>query len=350
MRVNRENFLQVLQCTQAGLAQKETVEQASCFIFRGGRVMTYNGEVSCRRSSGLPPEFEGAVIAAKLLAQLQKFPEEEIDVSKTSSHLILKGSCRKAGINLESEIVLPIDDVERPKNWKDLPESFCDAINTVQHSASQNEDHFFLTCIHIHPKWVEAFDTVQLCRWTIDVPIDEPILVQQKYIKDIVPLGMTQMAETENWVHFRNNAKCVFSCRRHVQDFPELDKYITLDGVKVSLPKALAEAAILAADFSQDNTSGNQIDIHLMPNKLRVHGKGAYGWYRETKKVHYSGESMSFGIAPEMLADIVKRHSECIISPSKLMVQGGPYLYATSLYCLEDVKEEEDSEVMEARR
>jgi hypothetical protein len=71
--------------------------------------------------------------------------------------------------------------------------------------------------------------------------------------------------------------------------------------------------------------------VELRPNKLRIKGEGASGWYREVKKLKYSGEPLKFRISPKLLIAISQKHNEAMISSDRLMVNGGKFQFVTCL-------------------
>src|ERR1700722_12769722 len=146
--VNRENFLSCLEAVQPGLSAKEIVEQSSCFAFQGGEVFSFNDEIACRCPSPLNDSFQGAVQADKLLNILRKLPEEEITISMTDTHLIIKGKGRGFDARREQEITLPVGAVEKPETWKELHKDFCEASSIVQQCTGSDQSRFLSICVH----------------------------------------------------------------------------------------------------------------------------------------------------------------------------------------------------------
>lgn len=336
-RVNRERFLQTLESINPGLSPRDIVEQSSCIIFKDGYVCSFNDEVACRAPSGMDKKFQGAVVAEPLLNLLRKLPEDEIEVDQTQEELTVKGKRRSSGIRLQYEITLPVDSVEKPKEeqWHELHKDFSEAVGVVQACAGKDESQFSMTCIHVHPKWVEACDNFQLCRWRLKTGIEAPTLIRQQALKSITSLGMAEFAETENWIHFRNANKLVLSCRRYTEEFPDLGGILNVTGVKTALPKGLIEAADRATIFSTENAESNLVHISLRGDHLTIKGQGVSGWYKESKTVKYSGEPLEFMIAPALLIEMVKQHPECEVAPDRLKVDGGRFVYVTCLAAME---------------
>lgn len=332
--VSREILIQQLESVQPGLSSRDVVEQSSCFVFRGGRVITFNDEIAC--SQECPIGIEGAVQAAPMLAILRKLVEEEVTLETTENELLIHGKRKDVGIAREAKVLLPVESVEVPKEWKKLDEAFLEAIELVQHCASSDDSQFALTCVHITPKRIEACDNTQLSRVLVPTPVAGPILVRRDSIKHITSLGMTELAETETWIHFRNPAGLVLSCRRFTEDFVDLDSVINFEGVPITLPKGLGEAADKASIFVEAAGVEGQVRVELRAGKLRLKGRGASGWYREVKKLAYDGPELAFMISPKLLIDITKRYNDAQITEGKLKVTMGK---ATYVSCLSPVEE-----------
>lgn len=329
MKIDRAELLRKLEAVAPGLAIKEAVEQSSCFVFAGGRVVTFNDEIACGIDCDLG--FTGAVAARPLLDLLAKMAEAEVDVEATDNELIVKGKRRRAGITMEAEITLPIGSVEQPEAWVDMDPEFADAIGVVQHCASKDANNFHLTCVHVTPDCVEACDNFQLARYPLATGVTEACLVKRDSVKHVTGLGMTEVAETKTWLHFRNPVGLTLSVRRELGDFENLDKILESDGTRCTLPGGLAEAVDKAEIFSAENSENNIVTIELKSGQLRLRGMGPNGWYEERKDVTWENDPMSFNMAPKLLVDITARTNDCYIAPGRLKIDGGKFTYVTCL-------------------
>jgi len=329
MRINREKLLEQLESVLPGLSTREIIEQSSCFVFQDKVVMTYNDEVACTQKSCLP--IEGAVTAIPLVSILRKLKEEVLEITVSKEELLIKGKRKKVSIRMDTDILLPIDSVEKPKKWKDLPDDFTNAISIIQQCSGKDETKFSLTCVHLTPKWIEATDGYQAARYKISMEMDEATLVRKESIKYIIDLDMSKFSETKNWIHFKNSSGLILSCRRWIEDFPKLSKLLKVDGTPTKFPKGLIEAVEKAEIFSAENAEDNQVIINLKPNKLRITGKGASGYYQEIKDIKYKGESLTFRVAAGLFADLIRHHTSCEIMFDRLKVASGKYTYITVL-------------------
>lgn len=342
-KVNRQRLLQALEAVMPGLAVgKSKFDQSTCFCFLDGKVLTYNDEISCRARTKLPDSIEGAVDSKPLLAVIRKMKEKEIDIEQKESLLYITGeSRRKVKLRMEPEIDLPIEKVERPekKDWKTLSEHFSEAITIVSPCAGKNEAEFAFTCIHMTPKFIEACDNNQITRFRLKSKIKTPIMMRQSSIKHVAPLDMTQFAETETWIHFRNPANVEFACKRIVEEYPDMGKFLKVSGEPTTLPKGIAEEC----DFAEIFTSELEKEMNLLvvtiksTGRMLIRGVGISGEAEVPKKIKYSGDSIAFCIAPKLLSEITKKHRDCQISNDHIRVDGGRWTYVG---CLGDPVEE----------
>ena len=330
MKINREQFLRDLEMVRAGLSPREFIEQSSCFAFGNKTVMTFNDEVACRKP--IEVSLTGAVQAQSLLDILGKLEDKELTVEENEKgELEFRGSKKAFGVTRDAEIFLPIDRVETPDKWHPLPEKFLDAVRLVQHCVSTDESKFLLTCIHLHPEYIEACDNHQLMRCNLKSGLKNPVLVRGASMSQILLLGMSEVARTKSWIHFRNESGLIFSCRVYTEDFPSFDGALKVEGHPIVIPKGLAEAADRASVFASDKAGDPLVSVTLKTGALRITGEGLSGWYKEIKSVTYKGPQLDFLIAPDLLKHISEEYSDAIINPEKLKVSGGHWSYITVL-------------------
>jgi len=347
MRIKRQTFLQQLESVQPGLAAKDVIPQAACFVFHNGGITTFNDHVGCRLKSEVGEEITGAVIAKPLLALLQKLPDNEVEISvedhkeKDSDDVIgqnflVRGSSnREARLRMETKILLPVKDIEAPEKdaWFKLPETFTEAVDVVSSCTSKDDTNFMITCIHLHPDYLEACDNIQAVRYPIKTGIAEEMLIPKENIQHVLGMDMVKVAVTPNFIHFRNPAGLRMSLRRYKETYLELTPVLVLeDGSKKwTLPGALADTIACAEIFSQENPENQELKVSLKEDRMLIVGVGSSGTYRETKKVSYSGKPKSFMIAPKMLAELAKQHQEVMLGPTKIHVSTGRFVYISSI-------------------
>jgi len=340
MRINREEFLKQLESVLPGLSTKEIIEQSSCFIFKGKTVNTYNDEIACSQKSLL--KIEGAVPAMPFISILRKLKEDELEISAGENNkgttLLIKAKQKQAGINMEQDILLPIDAVDKPKKWKKLPENFADAIAIVQPCAGNNEARVVTNYIHITSKWMEACDNYQVTRFRMKTDVSGSILIRRDSIKHIISLDMVEFSETKHWIHFRNSDGLVLSCRHWVDEYPsdDISEILQVEGAPLNLPKGLKESVEKAEIFSSENVGANNVIVNIKKGKFKITGKGVSGWFTEIKKSKYDGTSLQFTIPPKLLVELVQHYNECEVTKDRLKVKGVKFVYVTVLGMVEE--------------
>lgn len=337
MNIDKEEFLEQLSSVKPGLSSRESLEQSSCFVFYDGEVITFNDEIACRMKTKL--KITGAVTASALLSILDKIRDPKLEIAENAKgELEFAGQRKSWGLNRDAEVLLPVEKIreEDPKeeDWRPLPKSFQDIVDKVKTCVCQNEEFFALTCVHFHPKWIEACDSRQMLRWRVKFGIETPFLVRGTALAQVTGLAMRQMAVTESWVHFRNEKGLIFSCRKFVEDYPNLTEVMAVDGSPVTFPLGLGEAAERAAVFAAEQVSGinPMLSVYLRPGWMTIEGDGLVGWYKEHEKLSkYTGKKIRFIISPVLLRHIADNYNEAQITNVKLRASGDRWDYVSVL-------------------
>lgn len=331
MHVQRTVLLTALEQIQAGLTTRDIIEQSACFVFKDGRIWTFNDEVSCSVPS--PLKIEGAITAASMIGILRKLPEDDLTCEVQKGALIINGKKKQIELKMEKKIRLPIDQLETPEEWVKLDDNFSEAIFLAHQCCGRDEKEFQNTCIAITPKYIEAFDNMQAIRYKLKTKIEEPSLVRGSCVRHITSLNMTKMGVSEAWIHFKNGSGLRYSVRREVQDREiDLSPIFKVEGSRLVLPKGLSEASDRGSEFSKENVDDNEITVQLKKGKIRVIGAGLSGKIKEWKTLKgYKGEDFSFKILPALLSELVKKYNECEVAEEQLRVSGENFTYIVSI-------------------
>lgn len=329
VRINRVDFLQSLGRVEPGLSTRDFIEQSSCYVFSDGWIASFNDEICCRSKSGLPADFVGAVHAKPLKCVLEAITADEITVDFSGKEFLIKAGSERAGIRMEREIVLPVDEVTVPEQWLTLPPDFASAIDKVVDAAGTNDEEFLSVCVHIHPDYVEATDRSQMCRYTLETGVDKSFLVRAKSVAHITKLDVTKIGQTDQWVHFRNRT-LVFSCRRELMDYFDLSEIFDFSGTATKLPRGGERASELAGSFCEGKDN-DKVIVKLTNGNMNVRGEGSFGWGEKNMPMEYEGDDLAFRLSPSMLVKLVKENTDCELDGCKLCVRGDKWIYITTL-------------------
>jgi len=335
MIVKREKLLNGLEYVTPGLSARGMIDQMNCFIFKDGYIYAYNDEVATRCKS--PLSIECAIRADKLKEILHKVKEVRLNAKLKRDRLWFSGKKKKFYVKTENEIMLPVEELDYPKKkgWKELPADFSEAIQYIESCASRDDAaKGNLNCIHLHPNFVEAFDNYQLARFEMTLPLKEEVLIRQVALRHIASMTMIEFAVTDNWVHFRDARKQVFSCRVYLDEYMDLQPIIDgAKGKKIKLPKGLISAAEEAETFStnKDNAHENYITLEVKKGKIEISSEDEFGGYEAIKDVKYKGKKFKFRVLPKILASLVKEYPKCEMSKKFMRVKSGRYTFVVSL-------------------
>lgn len=337
MKLIKAELLNALEIVKPGLASREMIEQSTSFAFLGGRVVTYNDEISISHPvSGI--DFEGAVKAEELYQLLNKTKKDEIELVAEDNEVRINAGRTKAGIIFQAEVKLPLEELGEIPKWNPLPEGFTDALKFVQFTCSKDmAGQPVLACVHIQKKGiVESCDNVRLTRYQIKkVPIAESCLIPVGNVKELLKYPVVEMAEGVGWIHFKTKADTVFSCRvMNGDEYPNVDKsgILNVEGGSVTFPSTIGDILDRAAIFSnKDYVTGDNITITIHNNKLKIRGQSEAGWLEESAKIDYDGPEVSFMIPPLFLKDILDKTSTCVIGTGKLKFAGDNWEYVAAL-------------------
>ncbi len=344
-RVNREELLKQLEAVSAGLSPRDIIEQSSCFVFQGKKVITFNGEAACWSPCSIG--VTGAVSAKPLLEILRKMQEEHIEFASSESKLVIHGKQnRRARIPMEAEITLPFQEIKEPKKWNTLPADFLEAVDMVHRCCGKDTDRLE-TFVHLHKEKVEAIGEHQVGHFRTRIDLPENVIVHKDSVKHVVSLGMTEVGVTDKWVHFRNPTGLVLSCLKGAgeEDYPSTEKALSIKGKRISLPRGLDGAVDRASVFSRENPEDSDVTVFLKPGKVIIVGASEVGGdWREPRSIDYKGEPMEFLIDPKLLQDICRKHHEAWVTQDVLKVKQGKFTFVTALGTKEDKKEETEAE------
>ena len=319
--INRLDWLKQLESLVPGLDKTQRTMNSDCFVFGDTRVFTFNDEImcSCEDSTGI----DGVVPAFKLIELLRKLPGDTVNLEQRDGNLLIKQGRRRSKLSLRTGDSGVEEEIGDGK-WKDLPDGFFDAVKMVAPCTSKDLSRVS-SCVRITDAFMEACDNEQLCRY--QVGLDQEVLVRGKSIKKLVGLGLVRYSVSDSWVHFQNAEGLTASCRICAGKFIDLSRSLVVDGNKVELPKNLSTVLATCQVFSDED---DKMKVSLSEGSVMFEGRGVDGWYKETCKVEYVGDGLAFKIYPNLLLEISKRTGTCHVSDSRLIVDGGVFVYVCS--------------------
>lgn len=335
MKVDKAELQRVLEIVSPGLVagKAELVEQSASFAFVNGRAVTYNDEISVSHPIE-NFEVQGAIKGDELYQLLDKITTEEITIEPSEGQIIIKAGKGKAGLALEQEIKLPLEEVD-DKDWKDLPEGFTEAIRFVSSCCSVDISNPILVCIHIRKDGIiEACDNFRATLYRVDKLPVPSFLIPNSAAQQLIKYAITKIKIGKGWVHFKTEEDTVFSCR--VFDDNYVDTASIFDMKKkpprVELPKNTTGILDRAKVFAkQTSVLDEEVTVTIADNKLTIRGESASGWFEESADVKYSETPISLLVNPSFLQDVLGKVKQCLIIKDKIKFIGKDWEYVIAL-------------------
>jgi len=338
MEVSVSDFKKALEIVKPGVATTETtIEQVTSFAFTKKNVITYNDEV-CITHPLADFDMQGAIEAELLYKFISKIKTKQITLEIDDESITMKAGRIKATFNLNSEIKLPLDDEKliTKGKWKDLPEKFIEALSMAKGCVSKDMIQAKLNCVHINKKgMIESSDGYRIFRYTFGdkLPV-KTVLIPASSITAIIRIQPNQVAKGDEWIHFKNEAGTVLSCRVLNDEFPDLEAHLKegKNGVKVGFPKELIDSLDTAEIFAEDYL----VKLTMNKKKLTVSSSSQIATFKEELELENKAEPFAFQITPYLLKDILKQIQFCTIYKNRLIFKSGNFIYMTELLIVED--------------
>jgi hypothetical protein len=332
MKIEKQKLQKALEVIKPGLANKDLIEQASSFCILQDKIVTFNDEVSI--SYPLQLGFEGVINSSEFYSFITKSNAEILEIAVNNNEIILKAGKSKAGLLLNTEISLPIEEIGVIKKWQKLPDNFNSAINFCAGVCSKDMSRPKLTCTHITSNQIEATDSFRIAIYKLSSKINgNNLLIPANSAIKIVKLFPTYIAQGENWIHFKNEEGAIISCRIFEEDYIDLSNHINIKkGKKLNIPKSIIGIIERAEIFSKrEHILDEEITLEIQENKIIIKSNSEAGWFEEKEKLNYSGEVFSFSIAPYLIKGILKETGDCIINESKIKFSTPDFEYVSQL-------------------
>jgi hypothetical protein len=339
VKVNRQRLLDALDAVRPGLSdrEKEVILQSGSFVFRNGRVFTYNDRISV--SAPVSLGFDGALHAESLSRLLSDMnvSDEEVEVEAGTGEVRFSANRLESGLALKTDIVLPLINLadDSPDTWGEVPEKFAEAMRVVSYACARDLSTPALTCVHIDTprNAVEAMDNFRATHYKLPpLPANFPasLLIPSASVAETTRYEFThgRVSEDGAWLHLRTLDDVWFSCRTGIgaDKYPDLvgQGVFEVDGgSEITLPKSLIgvlerSQVFAARAFFLDEESR----VTLKKGRIYVRSEGPTGWVEENLNLRWVGEPVSFFVNPGFFKYMLTQTLTCKISKERMRFEG----------------------------
>lgn len=319
MNIGRGALLSKLTEVAIGLSSKEELEQSNCLVFKGDNLVTFNGEIMAMTDN--PLGFDVVVNAADFTGILEKIPDDEIIIKLREGELVVKGARRSAGLACVVEVTLPIDAVPDPGKFTRLGEGVLSALQQAARVCGDDDSEYLTTVVHVGPDRIEGCDNFRLFRVDGATGFSADVLIPSTTIQILERAELTKVAIGEGWVHFKTAGGARVSCRcSHEPYHDSLDVLLKMDEAEnITLPATLKEGIERAEVFNSGDYN-SKMGIRIAEDELVITSRKEGGWYKERKRVEYSGRPLNFEINPKFLVEILGRTRDVSIDDRRMKI------------------------------
>lgn len=337
MIIQRGPLLARLTEAAIGLSSKEILEQSNSFVFKGQELITFNDEIMVRTQN--PLGFDVVVGAKDLMELLAKLSDEQIDMKVEGGELLITSGQRDAALTCTQEVHLPINAVQDVQGWSRIEEGCLPMLQQAARTCGKDETQFLSTCVHITPDRIEASDNSRLFQVDIKTGFPKEVLIPAASITAIDGLEIKRVA-VGDWTHFRTASGAVISCRCSHNKYPkDTDTALKMrpGAEAITLPGNLAEMIERAEVFLIGGYDA-KVGVKIANDEMVITSRKENGWYREKKRVKYSGKPMMFDIHPQFLVEMLARTRDCLVDDRKIKIVSETIQFVVSLKIKDDIE------------
>lgn len=331
MKINRKELLDVLKKIKPGIASKDSIEQATHFIFNKKSVLTYNDQISI--SHPFKSDLSCTVPAKEFYEILSKIEDEEIDFSIQEEKIQFKTKRAKLELSIHIQIDKSII-VEPGKEWKKLPKNFIDGISFCSFSAAKENTHPVLTAIYISGNEIISSDNFRISQYFLQSKISDVLLFNASIVKELIKFPVHQYSTSDAWIFFKTEENVIFACRKIEGTFPNVSSILEVKGKEIILPDETKKAVDISSVLAEGELDyDKKINVSIKDGKLICSGQREIGKIDFTIKADsLKGKEFNFGINPDFFKVILAKSNSVIIDKTRLTFISENFKHIISLY------------------
>lgn len=339
MEVNKAELLAALEKVKPGLANRELIEQATSFAFLGGRVVTYNDEISISHPVK-DLDVTGAVKAEALYSFLSRVKEDTITMEIDDNQVKITAGKSVAGLVFEQEVKLPIEEVGEIGTWHPVSEDFVTGLKMCYPCCTKDMSLGVLTCVYVNGQVMVGSDSYQIIRYQLDQEVAlDPFLLPASSAHTLARYPITEIASGQGWVHFKTKDGTIISSRVFDGDYPDFDVYFEFEGTEIEFPKGTTEALERAEVFSKSDLTIMDmpvVTISITKNRVNISAQDQSGWFKETLPIKHTGEPIKFTTNVQFLLALLSQSPSCVYGEGRIQFAGEKWTHLISTMISED--------------
>jgi hypothetical protein len=348
MEVKRKELQEALQkCLPGVETGKAVLEGADTFVFKGGKVYSYNDNISVCVPCAL--ELEGSVKAKEFYTLISKMTGEDVKITEIEGNAwkFKSGSASAELTLLETSVMKNIKglSVESAK-WKTLPEKFIDCLALCRFTSN----HSPLSGVFVSGKSMVATDELRINWCELDKEMDS-FWIADSAVGEVIRMdGLKQYCLTDSWIHFKAAGGVIFSCKRlqHAKyPYAKIQSIVEAYNKSKSdlgheLPLKLVDAVDRAATFSMEMEAHPTVRLTFKPEYIEVYSQRSTGKYQERvawdTPIAREFEPVVLYVDFSMISYGLKRSKSFYIKEKRIVFQGENIRHILSTFQMKEKK------------
>lgn len=287
MKIDRAEFLKKLRKCRPGVELTNArLEGSDCFIFKKGRMYSYNGYISV--SVPIEYEFEGVIAANELIRIVSAFKAKDIEVTVDEAKFVLECGRAKASINLMPESIFKqiLNVIPSDPLWKKLPEGFVASLKDCLITNVNPLAALKIDGVYVDSTGVFSTDKVVINFSKFYTPM-EHIWLTSKMTHELIKFEtLEEYVLEESWAIFKSE-DMIFACRKYVDNGYPLDHLKSIitnhktDKMRGDTNTAVFEAITNALIMGDEKETRMFINLEFLNDGIRVFSERHKGSYSE---------------------------------------------------------------------
>jgi DNA polymerase III sliding clamp (beta) subunit (PCNA family) len=335
MKIQTTELKEILKALQPGIAQRSLIEQAKHYIFTGKNICSYNDRISI--SYPFPSDFQCSVSADEFYQVTSKLTSKELELELVDNQLLVSGPKVKSGFTSISEgnlfSLLESLGIDKITNWIPLPKDFIDGLKLCLFSASRDQTQKILSSICIRNRFIETSDDLRISSYSMEEGIPDGFLLPTSSVAELIGYKVTDYSlETDGWIHFKINTGGIFSSRVILEEFPETQSFLKVEGFNFSLPSELLQVVETVGVLSEgDFDLDKRIEICIKRRNIICKSSKDSGWIEKRISFDYKGEELTFSANPIFLKQILEKTTQVTLAEDRALFTSGSFSHVMAL-------------------
>jgi DNA polymerase III sliding clamp (beta) subunit (PCNA family) len=325
MKVNRKEFLQLLNRLLPGVSVRDLIPQTQCFIFNKGEAFTFNDCVCIKIKTAL--QLNCAIQAKELYLLISKIEDEEIEIEQKGNTLVIATDTGQGTISIQ-DIAISISHIPDPLHskikWIPISEDewnqIYQGLSVCVHTVSSDYARAKLTCVHFKKNKIESSDGNNVTLFEVDSAPSESFMIPEGAVRALLQFdsfdqyGVVHKKDSPlKYVFFMDtDSGMVLSFTTYDELYLNFEKQgiyklCELKGEHIQFRiRSMLSAVERARIFTKDMEFEEKIHISMDSNCITIQGQGEKGKWKEKMRSRHKGKEVSFQIPPSTLLYLLK--------------------------------------------